>query len=709
MPGLNPIVRFSLLFLGLMVACVAVAQTAHGATKPSNTSLEELDTRIQQAEQRGDYPASADIRMEKAGALLAQRRYDEALSVYRDNMAFCEKNGLPYAAAKSRDALAEMLRMRGNNREALALFQKSQVFYQNNGHASEYASDLSKIGAIFLHLGELDSTQLYLQRSLALKEQAGDSATLTHPLNYLSQFYQRLGDWDKALFYQLRAVSLKKMQNDSSGLAGQLVLVANIFAAQKNWPKTEEYAREAYQLAEQLHLRLYKARALTLLAATRQAQGHPEQAIGFQEEAVSLLRQSKSGDLTNELLELAELYEQSGRPTESAPLLEEAYTLANQADDQALLAKTELALGELAIQNGQWQIAQDWLEKSLANAQRGQSRNLAAEAYRAFSNLYERKGQADKALDFLQKYFALKDTLLNENQLQATRELETRYQLKEKENAIQLLQSTTELQALRLREARRRQWGLAGGLLALGLVSGLAIYGIRLKQRSNRNLAEKNAQIVRSLQEKELLLREIHHRVKNNLQVISSLLKLQSAHLSADARQALNEGRNRVHSMALIHQDLYRDEGNLTAIDAGAYIGKLTDSLFRAYNIRPEKIALHTDIDPIQLDVDTAVPLGLIINELISNALKHAFQQREHGRLEVRLKQQGDQLLLHVGDDGPGMPADTFDTGKTAPSFGAQLVGMLTEKLGGRLRVSQGNGNNVELTITQFKLAPPYE
>ena len=134
-----------------------------------------------------------------------------------------------------------------------------------------------------------------------------------------------------------------------------------------------------------------------------------------------------------------------------------------------------------------------------------------------------------------------------------------------------------------------------------------------------------NTIVFEALKEKDFLLREIHHRVKNNLQVISSLLSLQARQIGdKNIQKAINEGRSRVRSMALIHQNLYQNE-NLTGVSVERYLSNLLSELFDTYKVDSDKITLHFNIQDIDLDVDTMVPFGLILNELISNCLKHAF------------------------------------------------------------------------------------
>lgn len=191
-----------------------------------------------------------------------------------------------------------------------------------------------------------------------------------------------------------------------------------------------------------------------------------------------------------------------------------------------------------------------------------------------------------------------------------------------------------------------------------------------------------------SLKEKEVLLKEIHHRVKNNLQIISSLLKLQSSMISDPAINSLfQDSYNRVRSMALIHEKLYRTE-NLTLIDATDYIQNLTNNLLSCYS--HQSLNLTLEIDPVTLDINTAIPCGLIITELVSNSLKYAFHNHPNPQLKIKFLQQAPFLTLIVQDNGVGVSAD-FEP-ETSESLGLQLVVNLTEQLDGTLTLDRTLG-----------------
>jgi two-component sensor histidine kinase len=200
-----------------------------------------------------------------------------------------------------------------------------------------------------------------------------------------------------------------------------------------------------------------------------------------------------------------------------------------------------------------------------------------------------------------------------------------------------------------------------------------------------------------SLHEKESLLMEIHHRVKNNLQIISSLLHLQADKIDSPiAKSAMANMQNRIRSMALIHEHLYRSE-NFAAVDLAVYLTQLCNQLFRTLVVTPSRIKLHLDLAPVHLKIDQAIPCGLLVNELVSNAFKHAFPADRGGELCVELHQSADGALarLRVADNGVGLPPDfTMDD---SASLGLKLATNLARQLGGRLAIGTGPGAVFEL------------
>jgi len=205
-------------------------------------------------------------------------------------------------------------------------------------------------------------------------------------------------------------------------------------------------------------------------------------------------------------------------------------------------------------------------------------------------------------------------------------------------------------------------------------------------------------QLTASLREKEVLLKEVHHRVKNNLQVISSLLNLQARHvLDPQALEMFKESQNRVRSIALFHEKLYQSR-DLAHVEASEYLKTLIANLLAAYGARPSALVLDVGEEEVLLGVDVAVPLGLVVNELISNALKHAFPGGHLGQIRVELRRvEETRCRLSVIDNGVGFPSN-LDF-RRAPSLGLQLVCTLVDQLGGAIELIRSGGTKFSVTF----------
>lgn len=226
----------------------------------------------------------------------------------------------------------------------------------------------------------------------------------------------------------------------------------------------------------------------------------------------------------------------------------------------------------------------------------------------------------------------------------------------------------------------------------------IAIQQASLYQQVQNELAENNQlflQLTRELEQKKILLKEIHHRVKNNLQVMSSIMYLQFRKASPQIKALSEEYQNRIQSMALVHDQLYRSD-DLTRIDLSKYITNLTKNLFQCYAINSALITLKIQVNKISLALDQSIPLGLIMNELISNALKHAFPE-QHGEITIQLIESEKQIRLTIADNGVGLPPD-FSPENT-DTLGMQLITSFTEQLEGELTYNSQNGSIFQITF----------
>jgi len=226
-------------------------------------------------------------------------------------------------------------------------------------------------------------------------------------------------------------------------------------------------------------------------------------------------------------------------------------------------------------------------------------------------------------------------------------------------------------------------------LMTLAVIPGTNKILTSILDITDRKIVED--QIIAALNEKEILLKEIHHRVKNNLQIISSLLRLQSRYINDEkVAEILNDSQNRVKSMGMVHEKLYQSD-DLSKVDLEEYVNNLAVELFRSYGKSIRKIKLRVDVCKILMDADATINFGLIINELLSNSLKHAFPSDLEGEIIVEFYQSPKgNYILKIGDNGIGLPSD-FDLSKSN-SLGMRLVNNLCNQLNGEMEIIRDNG-----------------
>jgi two-component sensor histidine kinase len=239
----------------------------------------------------------------------------------------------------------------------------------------------------------------------------------------------------------------------------------------------------------------------------------------------------------------------------------------------------------------------------------------------------------------------------------------------------------------------------------INMMEDLDIHGQKLNalnEQLKQEITEREhaeVQLRASLEEKEMLLKEIHHRVKNNLQVISSLLNLQASYLKDEnISEIFRETRNRVKAMALVHEQLYRSR-DMARIESADYIRTLIHEVYHSYKAKPGYLTLNVNVDKIPIDVDRAILCGLIINELVTNSLKYAFPDAKNGEIHIGFQLNNDKYALTISDNGIGFPED-LDFQNTE-SLGLQLVCSLSKQLHGDIELDRSNGTTFRITFNK--------
>ena len=310
------------------------------------------------------------------------------------------------------------------------------------------------------------------------------------------------------------------------------------------------------------------------------------------------------------------------------------------------------------------------------------------------------------AIRHLKNFKLLNDSVYNINSRKQFTDMQLKYETEKKDKNIKVLTQHGKLQEARIHNDTILRYVFTGSLVVLVLFVGLLYNRSRLKQRTNKKLRfkqqkinDQNELLKKLLREKEWLLKEIHHRVKNNLQIVISLLNTQSAYLdNEDALMAIQNSQHRMHAMSLIHQKLYQSS-NVASIDMSWYIYELINYLKECFDAN-SKVNFILDTEKVDLDVAQAVPLGLILNEAISNAIKYAFPTEAKGMVTISLKKlEGSNYQLLIADDGIGLPED-FEI-ENRDSLGMNLMIGLSDQLDGTFRIENHNGLHVIITFVK--------
>lgn len=357
-------------------------------------------------------------------------------------------------------------------------------------------------------------------------------------------------------------------------------------------------------------------------------------------------------------------------------------------DNDFMLMRSWLSIGKSQNIQGKYISAIESLKKCIEIA----SDDFGDEFY--LSQAYETLGKAlagnhnyQEAYHAFAEYDRLKKQIFTAEADHRISLLRTEFDVAQKENTIQLQESQIEKQ-------RTRQTLITIVVVLLILYLVLLFKAVKNNRKKNKLLEEQN-------EEKEFLLKEIHHRVKNNLEIVSSLLSLQSAEINdVKVVDAMQKSRHRIQSMSMVHQKLYQ-ENSLPSIEMKSYFENLANYIVSVFDAQ-NRIEVLFDMEEIELDVDTAIPIGLIVNELLTNSMKYAFPNNAEGIVSIELQKNESQLFLKVSDNGIGKNSSSKNIGK---GFGTKLIHLLTRQLDGKMNLDVENGTRVTFKFQHFKAA----
>ncbi|MFT3822656.1 MAG: tetratricopeptide repeat protein [Chitinophagaceae bacterium] len=599
--------------------------------------------------------------------------YERLSSYYRyykqDSAVYFAEKGLAYARTKGDSAgVAAMLIQQGLIDDNLGDFDKAErkykqalELYTNTNTQKGIASVTVRIGVVELRNGNYDKAIHHFLDALKISEKLDDQYGIMEATYSIAWAYLDQHNFDAALQNLQAAEAISKNLPTSGVSLNILNSLGVVYREKDDLEKAKQYFQQGVGLSNKIEFQGLNITLINNLAQVFAKEGHIEKAVAIQTEALE--RSRKIGNYLRELQTLLGL----------------AKTYGKSNPDKAIFYLNEAVL--LARAKG---------------IPRQEMRYL-----KQVTDLYKAKGDYKQAFLMKEREHTLADSFYYKTMSQNIASLKAEYELSKSNARVKELDLVNKRNQLELQKSAIIRNVTLGGIALLLVILGLLYNQNRIKQRSNKEISEKNASLQQLLDEKEWLLREVHHRVKNNLHTVMSLLEAQSAYLEDEALLAIQNSQHRIYAMSIIHQKLYQEE-NVTTIDMSFYIPDLIQYLRDSFDVR-QRIRFRASVDKILLDVSQAIPVGLILNEAITNAIKYAFPGNSAGEIEIKMKRDDeDRIMLSIADNGVGLP--TGMNHDNTNSLGMKLMKGLSEDIHASFTVECSQGTRIIIGFKENKL-----
>lgn len=576
-------------------------------------------------------------------------------------LALAGQHGSKHAIAKANQLIADYYRNEEEFLKAKEFYFKAYDLDKELSDTTGMSSAANYIGMMNANMGAYADALTYYMMSLRLNEQRKDLLAIAISYNNIGNINDLLGQYDDALNFYFKSLQLKQQTNNQSGVANTLNNIGEIYKKQGKYGEAMEYYNKSLELKRALKNKDGMANTLSNIGDVYTLTGEYKQALGYYDQSLQLL---------------------------------------NELDDKEGKAVVYDNVGNLYFKMQNTSAAIDYVKKGLALAVEIGLVDEERKAYHSLAEIYEAKNDYKQANEYIRKSAQLKDSLTNEKNNRQISEIQAKYEYERSKKEIALLTKEKDVQQLEIYNGRILSLSVFVGFILLLIIVVVYVSGYIQKRKANRLLIVQHEDMRKQKDEKELLLKEIHHRVKNNLQIINSLLRLQSHQIEdKKALTLFEECQNRILSMAIIHEKLYRSE-DLANIDTKSYIETLAMSLIRSYSMDKE-VELDVNCNVSSVGIDTLMPLGLILNELISNSLKYAFDKTDHPKISIGLKKKyNGQFEMIVKDNGIGLP-DDFSWENTT-TLGLELIKTLVEQVDGTIEKEDGDGTVFRITFSDI-------
>ncbi|MFK7757360.1 MAG: histidine kinase dimerization/phosphoacceptor domain -containing protein [Flavobacteriales bacterium] len=584
----------------------------------------------------------------------------------------------------------------GNSSESMKYYNLSQSLSEQTNYLPGISKSLYAAGVRFFTSGKLDSAYSAFYKSAEIQRELGNKMGLCIQIRGVGDAANAIGNSEKALEAYLESIELARELNADYELARSMVSLSTLYTELEDYTASEPYIDSAIIIFKELGFLNGISHAYMQKGGVATQKKNYKDALQYFQEAEKVCVQM--GDIystLNSRSKVAFCYYKLGTLNEAEAIAKSILVNGDSLEIDKFMAEAHNVLGQVYLERNILKAALFHSRQALSLAQLSGSLKDQKTALETLYGTFRLGTQPDSALFYLEKSELMEDSILSETKARSLMKKSLEHEF-DKKALTDSLKFVSEKKVLD--ERNEKQKTITGIIALASALSGifiLLLFRLYKKVRSQKEV------ISESLEEKDTLLREIHHRVKNNLQVVSSLLKLQTKSTTdAAAKGALKEGQNRVQSMSLIHKNLYSKD-NLTGIRMKDYLKDLCQNLVSTYSLVEGQVTLHLDIEDINLDVDSVVPIGLIMNELITNALKYAYPNEASGNIYISLKEIDATLCIMVKDDGIGISNMENIQGKN--SFGYRLINSFSKKLNATINVDGSNGTQVDVCISEYE------
>lgn len=551
---------------------------------------------------------------------------------------------------------------------------------------------LRQIGDSLIRVSEMSRAKQAYEEAFLISRRINYPNDLGTSYRGLAYWHMEVGDYKQAITYCQKALGEFKKTNSSTRIVRTLQMMSTCYAQLNNLKTARHYLEQAMSIASNSG-NTDQVMELTDGLATLSAKGNNHrQALALQQKATAYYKRKNDWPMYfGCLFNMAITYKNLGHYTQSEAMFREVLAYADRNHDEYMKGYVSVNLPNALIPQGKLDEADMLCRRALdwSNKTGTEKFTIQEEVYGILTRIFEERGSYQQALFYNKLQAASNDSVFNATKNRQLAEVETRYQTQEKETRIQALDEANAQKAKMI-------WASATGLAVVTVLLGTLFWLYQNIRRSRAKIQQQSEQLT-------LAMRELHHRVKNNLAIVSSLLKLQSNRLEDEkAVQAVRVGQQRVEAMSLIHQRLYHTD-RVATVNMREYLTDLASSLMMAYGFQADEFDLHIDIQEEELDVDVAMPLGLIVNELVTNAFKYAYASVQRPRLRIGLRN-GNGITLEVQDNGPGIEAEDWQQLGHRASFGKRLITSLSEQLDGTFELLKQDGTLFRLHIPEARL-----